>query len=770
MPRPSNPPRLRLAPNRVTAPPADALPPCTAAWKLTSLRDAMPAPPWRASAWQALLAGLWPHESLALLQPLPSADAINTTGSSRDETDGAPWVLLHQSPAACAGETRSALPQAMQASLPGWRFTEQPPASVPPLPPLRARLLPASVLALPSAGAADQSAAVAPLWLPMPVALPGWRLSLPFTEPLCPAGGLLVVSFRRRVLQPAERAHLLRQRHVLAGGGLQLRLPDTPTAPPAGTPSQARLVEAVLAQLDALLAAGEGLQCEANLHGEGLFTGFALRRLAADVFGQHPVLQLAPDQTAPLLPWPVLPAQGLPGCFAADACLLAHGVPPALDEPSQLPSGPGVQVGRTGAGRPVLLPDALAASHTLVVGGSGSGKSTLLLRKAVQHMQRGEGLLYIDPHGGDDAFTLLRAVPPARAHEVIVIDPTDPAHVVSLNPLEGTQNSARARDRAAQQIGQLIDTAFETTDSSGPMTRNLLRHALLLAMWHPEGGTLADAARIFRDDGFRDFLVARCGDPAEVAHWRNIVRSHGDHGYDNWRSYLTARLEPFESSAALLATLCQPASVDVADALQRGAIVLLRLPKGELGDTECRLLGMLVLHQFHAAAMRLAAQGCPLVRPFHIIVDEFPSFVAAGEGLATMFRELRKFNLGLCVATQSIDALRGPHGDLATTLLANTAAKLFFRLAPREAHLLDEYTAPEFSARDLARLPNHQAVLSLPAAGVPPLRLATLRPDLPPDGCDAMALRDASGRRHGRPWAAVREALTKRHGLAPGRL
>ena len=97
-------------------------------------------------------------------------------------------------------------------------------------------------------------------------------------------------------------------------------------------------------------------------------------------------------------------------------------------------------------------------------------------------------------------------------------------------------------------------------------------------------------------------------------------------------------------------------------------------------------------------------------------VGEFPSSVAAGDSLAVMFRELRKFNIGLCAATQSIDALRSSRGDLATTLLANTAAKLFFRLAPREAHLLDEYTAPEFSARDLSRLPNHQTILSLPAA------------------------------------------------------
>ena len=627
MPSPPHPPRLHLAAGHAHPPPADVVQPCTAAWRLASLSDSTPAPPWRASAWQALLDGLWPHESLTLLQPLPLAAALHadwngaaaagiTAAHTASPAEGAgpcqahacaPWVLLHQSPAARAGDTRSALPQALRATLPGWHFTEQPPASAPPLPPLQARLLPAPVLAQAAAGWAGPGDASALRWLPMPVVLPGWRLSLPFDEPLCPAGGLLVLHLRRRVLQPAELAHLQRQRHALAGGGLLLRLPDAPAQAVAGSTAQARLAEAVLTQLDDLLTIGEGLQFEACLHGDAPFTSFALRRLAADVFGQHPVLQLAPDQPSPVRPWPLLQTQGLPGCFVDDACLLAQGLPAAVDEPAQLPAGPGAQVGRTNAGRPVLLPDVQALSHTLVVGSSGSGKSTLHLRKSALHMQRGDGLLYFGPHGGDDTHTLLRAVPPSRAHELVVIDPTDPARRESLNPLQGTLDDPRLRDRAAQQIGQLIDSAFETADSTGPMTRNLLRHALLLAMWHPEGGTLADAARIFRDDGFRDFLVARCRDPAEVAQWSNTVCSQGDHGYDNWRSYLKARLEPFAASTALLTTLCQPSTVDVGQALQRGAIVLLRLPKGELGDLECRLLGMMVLHQFHTAAMRMAA-------------------------------------------------------------------------------------------------------------------------------------------------------------------
>ena len=38
--------------------------------------------------------------------------------------------------------------------------------------------------------------------------------------------------------------------------------------------------------------------------------------------------------------------------------------------------------------------------HTYVIGKTGMGKSTLLENMAIQDIQNGEGLCFIDPHGG----------------------------------------------------------------------------------------------------------------------------------------------------------------------------------------------------------------------------------------------------------------------------------------------------------------------------------------------------------------------------------
>ena len=53
------------------------------------------------------------------------------------------------------------------------------------------------------------------------------------------------------------------------------------------------------------------------------------------------------------------------------------------------------------------------ARHMYVIGKTGMGKSTLLENLAIQDLQNGEGICFIDPHGGT-AETLLSYVPEHR--------------------------------------------------------------------------------------------------------------------------------------------------------------------------------------------------------------------------------------------------------------------------------------------------------------------------------------------------------------------
>jgi len=64
------------------------------------------------------------------------------------------------------------------------------------------------------------------------------------------------------------------------------------------------------------------------------------------------------------------------------------------------------------------------ARHVYVIGKTGMGKSTLLENMAIQDIQNGEGMAFIDPHG-KTAELLLDFVPPERMKDVLYFAPFD---------------------------------------------------------------------------------------------------------------------------------------------------------------------------------------------------------------------------------------------------------------------------------------------------------------------------------------------------------
>jgi predicted ATPase len=80
--------------------------------------------------------------------------------------------------------------------------------------------------------------------------------------------------------------------------------------------------------------------------------------------------------------------------------------------------------------------------HTYIIGKSGMGKSTLLENMAIQDIQNGEGIAFLDPHGGT-AEKLLDFVPEHRKKDVIYFAPFDTEYPVALNVLEKVDISKR---------------------------------------------------------------------------------------------------------------------------------------------------------------------------------------------------------------------------------------------------------------------------------------------------------------------------------------
>src|SRR3989344_2419535 len=75
------------------------------------------------------------------------------------------------------------------------------------------------------------------------------------------------------------------------------------------------------------------------------------------------------------------------------------------------------------------------SKHVYVIGKTGMGKSTLLENMAIQDIQSGNGITFIDPHGGT-AEKLLEYVPEERVKDVLYFAPFDMEHPIAFNVME----------------------------------------------------------------------------------------------------------------------------------------------------------------------------------------------------------------------------------------------------------------------------------------------------------------------------------------------
>ena len=73
--------------------------------------------------------------------------------------------------------------------------------------------------------------------------------------------------------------------------------------------------------------------------------------------------------------------------------------------------------------------------HVYVVGKTGMGKTAMLQNMAIQDIQRGRGIGFVDPHG-EAAEEILDFVPSNRINDVIYVNPADLDYPIAFNVME----------------------------------------------------------------------------------------------------------------------------------------------------------------------------------------------------------------------------------------------------------------------------------------------------------------------------------------------
>jgi hypothetical protein len=430
-----------------------------------------------------------------------------------------------------------------------------------------------------------------------------------------------------------------------------------------------------------------------------------------------------------------LPAdQSTPGIVRAGARSVA---PP--------PGGPaaGKRLGIDRDNRPVLLDVADARHHLHLLGPTGVGKSTLIAKLALADFAAGRGTVVIDP-AGDLIDDLLARIPNGQEHRVDLLDPLDSAPP-GLNVLDGTDH-----DLIVDQLVGIFARVFERF--WGPRTDDILRASLLTLLTARGTATLVDVPRLLSDAAWRQTINPR---PQRIGlrpfwQWYDAMPEGAQ---AQATAPLLNKLRAFLLRQPVRAIIGQPqTTLDIPRCLDTGRLLLVRLPKGTLGEDTSRLLGSFVVARVWQAALARADRP-PEQRPdCALYVDEVHNYMTLPTPLGDMLAEARKYRLSLVLAHQHLGQLRR---DLREAL-TNARTKIYFQLSPDDAAALRAEVQPELDAYDLEHLAAYTAAVRVCRGGqaTPAFTVTTEPPALAEPG-RAETVRCSSRQRIGKPAAQV---------------
>jgi hypothetical protein len=405
--------------------------------------------------------------------------------------------------------------------------------------------------------------------------------------------------------------------------------------------------------------------------------------------------------------------------------------------------------------------------HLYVLGATGTGKSTLLANLICQDIREGRGICLIDPHG-DLYDQIVESLPLNRANDVVMFNPSQLDRAPGLNVLECTgPNRSVQVNVAINDLLKTFDRMYDMRVAGGPMFETYFRNALWLLL---ESGlpaaTLMELSLVFESTEYRQFLLARCRHPAVVGFWKDIAEAAcGDTSLASMAPYITSKLNSFTCNAVIRPIIGQAEStIDFRKIMDRQGILLVKLPKGLLGEFDAQLLGSFLLSRIFAGATGRANVPAHKRPPFHLYVDEFQNFV--NDGVAFMLAEARKYGLHLTLANQNLSQLAANVGrqNLLDAVLGNVGSLIAFRVGPPDAEKLRLYTEPEFSALDLQGLPNYHAVGRIMTRRGPtrPFIFATLPRDCKSTEEQINPVWEVRERAHTRPVAEVEAEIAAR--------
>lgn len=346
--------------------------------------------------------------------------------------------------------------------------------------------------------------------------------------------------------------------------------------------------------------------------------------------------------------------------------------------------------------------------HMYVIGKTGMGKTNLLENLAIQDIQKGHGIAFIDPHG-DTAEKLIKAIPANRINDVIYFNPADQEFPIAFNVLEKVDSEYR------HLVASGLVGVFKKiwADSWGPRLEYILRNSIMALLEYP-GSTLLGVTRILVDKNYRERVVEKVTDPVIKSFWIDEFSKWEARTLQEVISPIQNKVGQFLSSSLIRNIVGQTVSTfDVREAMDSKKILIMNLSKGRIGEDNSALLGAMMITKIQLAAMGRVDIPEETRNDFYLYVDEFQNF--ATESFANILSEARKYHLNLILANQYVNQIDERVRD---AIFGNAGSIVSFRVGAVDAEFLEKEFEPIFTANDIVNLPKYQVYLKLMIDGI----------------------------------------------------
>ncbi len=346
--------------------------------------------------------------------------------------------------------------------------------------------------------------------------------------------------------------------------------------------------------------------------------------------------------------------------------------------------------------------------HMYVIGKTGMGKTVLLKNMAIQDIQNGKGVGFVDPHG-EAAEELLDFVPSNRVNDVIYVNPADLNYPIAFNVMERV--GLEYRHLVAGGLMGVFKKIWPDVWSA--RMEYILNNTILALLEYP-GSTLLGINRMLSDADYRKKVVDKVTDPVIKAFWQKEFARYAQRYEVEATAAIQNKVGQFISAPLIRNIIGQVrSSINMREVMDKKKILIMNLSKGRVGEDNSSLLGALLITKLQLAAMSRVDIPEEERKDFFLYVDEFQNF--ATESFTNVLSEARKYRLALILAHQYITQMDEMVRD---AVFGNVGTILSFRVGAEDAEFLEKEFAPEFYAQDFCNLAKYNIYLKLMIDGL----------------------------------------------------